>query len=75
MSINGTQKKRGRPSTGVNPRVPVRLDPKMLALMDMYCAQAGTSRSDVMREAMALWVQDYRDMLISIGADESDLPS
>lgn len=68
-SISGTQKKRGRPKTGERPRVPVRLDPEQLGLVDMYCAQAGTNRSDVLREALKLWVRQYRTVLEGMGAD------
>lgn len=63
MSINGTQKKRGRPATGERPRVPVRLPIEALTELDLYCGYASCSRSDVLREALDLWREQHREVL------------
>jgi metal-responsive CopG/Arc/MetJ family transcriptional regulator len=70
MSINGTQKKRGRPATGESPRVPVRLDALQLGIIDAYCAQAGCNRSQVLREALRDWIRDREEMLKDLGISQ-----
>ena len=49
MSINVPQKKRGRPATGILPRVAVRLHPEMIARIDAYCDEHGLDRSGAIR--------------------------
>lgn len=63
MSITVPQKKRGRPPTGERQRIPVRLDDDAVAAIDYFCGHAGTSRSDVVREAVEMWRRAYADEL------------
>jgi hypothetical protein len=57
QSINHIQKKRGRPATGQNPVVMVRLTPEMIEAVDAYAAKEGLSRSGAIRRMVerALW--------------------
>lgn len=62
-TVNGTQKRKpGRPATGENPRVPVRLTPELLAAVDYYAGHASCSRSDILREALGMWAERYDDI-------------
>jgi hypothetical protein len=52
-SITVTQKKRGRPATGVDPLVTTRLPEEMIADIKAWAAQNHTSRSDAIRQLIA----------------------
>ncbi|MDQ0305339.1 CopG family ribbon-helix-helix protein [Ancylobacter polymorphus] len=56
MSISVPQKKRGRPSTGVTPRVGVRLTPDVTAAVDAYAGQEGYDRSEAIRFILRDWL-------------------
>lgn len=49
MSINGTQKKRGRPATGETPKINARLPDDLLVQVDSYAAAQGVDRSSAIR--------------------------
>jgi hypothetical protein len=51
-SITVKRKKRGRPATGVDPLVGVRLPPKMLEQIDGLAAAQATTRSEAIRELL-----------------------
>jgi len=60
-SISVSQKKRGRPSTGVSPRVGVRLSPEILDALDHFVANnpdlpEGKSRSELLRMIVSDWL-------------------
>jgi predicted DNA-binding protein len=43
-------KKRGRPATGKDPLVAVRLPPKMITALDKWAAREGLTRSAAVRQ-------------------------
>jgi Arc/MetJ-type ribon-helix-helix transcriptional regulator len=51
-SISVKRKKRGRPATGVDPLVGVRLPPKMIEQIDELAAAQSTNRSEAIRELL-----------------------
>jgi ribbon-helix-helix CopG family protein len=53
-SITVTQKKRGRPATGFDPLVTTRLPEKMIADIKAWASQNRTSRSDAIRQLIAV---------------------
>jgi Arc/MetJ-type ribon-helix-helix transcriptional regulator len=50
ITVNVKKKKRGRPATGTDPAVAVRLPPSVLAEVDGLAAADDASRSDAIRE-------------------------
>jgi len=50
-SISATHKKRGRPATGKNPQVNVRMDPALKAALDVYASSMpdAPARSEIVR--------------------------
>lgn len=46
------QKKRGRPATGKDPAVTVRLPPKIIDAAQAYAERAGVTRAEVIRDAL-----------------------
>ncbi|MDC7809937.1 ribbon-helix-helix protein, CopG family [Sphingomonas koreensis] len=46
--------------------MPVRIDPDLLGDIDLYCAYAGCSRSEVVREALERWRESYGEILASM---------
>jgi hypothetical protein len=51
-SITVKRKKRGRPATGVDPLVGVRLPPKLIEQIDELAAAQVTNRSEAIRELL-----------------------
>ena len=51
-AITVKQKKRGRPATGTDPLVGIRLTPAMIAALDEIALEWRTTRSSVMRQLM-----------------------
>lgn len=49
-SIKEIPKKRGRPATGKDPLVTLRLPEEMIAALDGRASDAGVSRSEAMRQ-------------------------
>ncbi len=49
MSIAATPKKRGRPATGRDPLICVRIPPEAVATIDAWAAARGVSRSEAIR--------------------------
>jgi hypothetical protein len=49
MSINGTQKRRGRPATGEKPKINARLPADLLSRVEGYAAEQGIDRSSALR--------------------------
>ena len=49
-SISVIPKKRGRPATGRDPVIPVRLPPKMIEQLEELAARRKATRSQVIRE-------------------------
>jgi Arc/MetJ-type ribon-helix-helix transcriptional regulator len=58
MSINVPQKKRGRPATGVTPRVALRLDQEMTDAIEAYRAgkQPPLNQSEAIRSILREWL-------------------
>lgn len=54
-SISVTPKKRGRPATGKNPHVSVRMEPELIAAVDEFRAatEAVVSQSEAIRTLVA----------------------
>lgn len=52
-SIKEIPKKRGRPATGKDPLVTVRLPAAMIAALDKEAGAAGVNRSEVIRRFVA----------------------
>jgi hypothetical protein len=48
-SITVKRKKRGRPATGTNPLIGVRMPPPTIARLDQWAAENGTTRSETIR--------------------------
>lgn len=48
-AISVKPKKRGRPATGRDPLVGVRISPELLALIDAWAAERGITRSSAIR--------------------------
>lgn len=53
MSNNVGQKKRGRPATGANPKIAVRMADGELAELDAFASQRGLSRSEAARQMIS----------------------
>jgi hypothetical protein len=53
-SIKVKPKKRGRPATGKDPFVGVRLPKEMIAGLDLWAEQNGATRSDAIRQFVEL---------------------
>lgn len=63
MSISATQKKRGRPPTGVTPQVNVRLAPDVIDALDHFVRENPTmpeaqSRSELLRFIITEWLAE-----------------
>lgn len=59
MSIeNATPKKRGRPATGKQPHVSLRMAPEMIAALDTWAAEQADKpgRSECIRRIIAEWM-------------------
>ena len=54
MSISGTHKKRGRPATGKNPHVVVRMEPVAIARVDAFAERNEINRSEAVRRLVEL---------------------
>ncbi len=54
MSIPVTQKKRGRPPTGVTPILTVRLPPALVTKLMAWAGERGLSRSEAIRRLIDL---------------------
>jgi hypothetical protein len=52
-AISVKRKRPGRPATGSDPLVGVRLPESMIAALDSRAAQHGTTRSQLIRDAVA----------------------
>ncbi len=46
------KRKPGRPATGVDPVIPIRLPAPLTAAIDAWAAKVGTNRSDAMRQLL-----------------------
>jgi hypothetical protein len=46
------KRKPGRPATGVDPVIPIRLPAPLTAAIDAWAAKVGTNRSDAMRRLL-----------------------
>ena len=53
-SITVTRKKRGRPPTGVDPVLTVRLPAELVTALAEWVKKNGTTRSDAIRQFVAL---------------------
>jgi hypothetical protein len=51
-SISVIPKKRGRPATGRDPAIPVRLPPEMVEQLEELASRRKTTRSQVIRELL-----------------------
>jgi Arc/MetJ-type ribon-helix-helix transcriptional regulator len=51
-SISVKRKKRGRPATGVDPLVGIRLPPEMIRQLDELAAAQASNRSEVIRHLL-----------------------
>jgi metal-responsive CopG/Arc/MetJ family transcriptional regulator len=49
MAIDGTQKKRGRPLTGVTPRIALRFPTELTARIDAFAERDKLTRSEAVR--------------------------
>ena len=58
MSINVPQKKRGRPATGANPRVGVRMEPETIQAIEQACAdqEDKPNQSEMIRRILGDWL-------------------
>lgn len=58
MSINVPQKKRGRPPTGVTPRIAVRLTTDVTDAVDSFAREEGYDRSEAIRFILINWLRE-----------------
>jgi hypothetical protein len=57
QSITVKPKRRGRPATGRDPLIGVRLPPELIAALDDRAAVLGISRSEALRRLMELGLE------------------
>jgi predicted DNA-binding protein len=60
MSIEVTPKKRGRPATGKDPLITVRLPRELIEAANTLAKREGISRSGVIRAALEAYVASKR---------------
>jgi len=56
--INVPRKKRGRPATGTNPRVPVRMPQELIDKLEAWCKKNDINRSEAIRQFIENGLQD-----------------
>ena len=54
MSISGIHRKRGRPATGKNPHVVVRMEPAAIKRVDAFAESQAINRSEAVRRLVDL---------------------
>lgn len=60
-TINVPQKKRGRPATGKNPRVGIRIEPELIEAVERYRLGQNpeTNQSEAMRRILRDWLIEH----------------
>lgn len=70
MSIKATPKKRGRPATGKDPTITLRLSVHVLKALEMWAASQGTTRSVLIRELINAEISRQTAMIERKNIDE-----
>lgn len=58
-SINGNQKKRGRPATGERSHIAARMSGEEIKKVDEWAAQHGVTRAEAIRQLVQLGLQTH----------------